>query len=78
VTTRPWNEAEAERLRRYHTPQESRPMNATADPAVIAREARNRRILELHRDGLSERQIAAELGVSRTTVWTVIQAAKGS
>lgn len=48
------------------------------DPKVIARAARAARILELHADGLSEREIAREVGTSRTTVWTTIQQARAA
>lgn len=39
---------------------------------------RDERILRLHAHGHSEREIARLVGVSRTTVWNVIQAAKKS
>jgi transposase len=47
---------------------------ATTDQ--VTRTERNARILRLHREGLSEREIARHTGVSRSTVWAVIQAAK--
>lgn len=54
-------------------------MNAsTTDAKDIERAARAARILELHADGLSERQIAREVGTSRTTVWTTIQRARAA
>lgn len=55
-------------------------MNAPTltDPKAIARAARDERILELHADGLSEREIARDLNTSRTTVWTVIQKARAA
>lgn len=40
------------------------------------RTERRARILRLHRDGLTEREIARKVGVSRTTVWTTLQTAK--
>ena len=52
------------------------PRTATTEAKEIERNARNRRIVERHRDGLSEREIARELGCSRTTVWTVLQSRK--
>ncbi|HYI67105.1 MAG TPA: helix-turn-helix domain-containing protein [Candidatus Limnocylindrales bacterium] len=55
-------------------------MNATTTPTdekATQRVERNRRIVALHAEGKSEREIARELGCSRTTVWTVLQVAKG-
>lgn len=37
------------------------------------RTARDQRIVSLHNEGYSERQIAKRVGVSRTTVWTTLQ-----
>jgi DNA-binding NarL/FixJ family response regulator len=55
-------------------------MNATAtrpsvDPDVALR---RRRVDELVAEGLTEREIARELGVSRTTVWTDKQVNKAA
>ena len=53
------------------------PRTATTEVKEIEREARNARIRELHDvDGLSEREIARQIGCSRSTVWSVLQAAK--
>jgi predicted DNA-binding protein (UPF0251 family) len=45
------------------------------DP-VAARAERNERIRFLHSVGQSERQIARHVGISRSAVWSVLQASK--
>ncbi len=48
------------------------------DAKEVARTTRNQRIVDLHIDGLTEREIARLVGCSRTTVWTVLQRAKAA
>ena len=76
MTLRPWNEAEAARLRAYHT-KESRPMATTAASPLTVEERRHQ-VGVLVAAGRTEREIAERLGVSRTTVWTDKQVLKAA
>lgn len=52
-------------------------MERTAPATPTTVEQRRDKVAELSRGGKSEREIAKELGVSRTTVWTDKQVIAG-
>lgn len=50
-------------------------LSAETATTAPSKEARDARILRLHENGHSEREIARQVGCSRSTVWNVIQKA---